>query len=86
MHRYHVDRLDTSNIDWVIVGGESGPGARDINKKWVVDIRDHCLANHVPFFFKQWGGVNKRSTGRKLEGRTWNNMPAYNYRVSATNF
>jgi protein gp37 len=66
-------RLD--GIDWVIVGGESGPGARPMNPEWVVGIRDQCLAAHVPFFFKQWGGRNKKKTGRVLDGRTWNEMP-----------
>lgn len=66
-------RLD--GIDWAIVGGESGPGARPMAKEWVLDIRDQCLNSGVPFFFKQWGGVNKRRTGRLLDGRTWDEMP-----------
>jgi protein gp37 len=66
-------RLD--GIDWVIVGGESGPGARAIDSKWVTDLRDQCIAARVPFFFKQWGGVNKKKAGRLLEGRTWDEMP-----------
>lgn len=70
-----ISHLDLEGIDWVIVGGESGPGARPMNPKWVIDIRDQCLAAHVPFFFKQWGGVNKKKTGRKLQGRTYNQMP-----------
>jgi protein gp37 len=68
--------LDLHGIDWVIVGGESGPGARPMAEEWVVDIRDQCLATGVPFFFKQWGGVRKKQAGRVLGGRTWNQLPA----------
>lgn len=68
--------LDLQGIDWVIVGGESGPGARPMAEEWVVDIRDQCLAANVPFFFKQWGGVRKKQSGRVLRGRTWNQLPA----------
>ena len=67
--------LDLSGIDWVIVGGESGPSARPIQRKWVVDIRRQCRQAGVPFFFKQWGGVNKKRTGRELDGRTYDEMP-----------
>ncbi|MDD1704802.1 MAG: phage Gp37/Gp68 family protein, partial [Methanoregula sp.] len=67
--------LDLEGINWVIVGGESGPGARPMQEEWVTDIRDICLASGVPFFFKQWGGVFKKRTGRILEGRTWDQMP-----------
>jgi len=67
--------LDLMGIDWVIVGGESGMGARPMDPRWVIDIRDQCLAAGVPFFFKQWGGPNKKKAGRLLEGRTWNDMP-----------
>lgn len=67
--------LCLSGIDWVIAGGESGPRARFMDPKWVLDIRDQCVASKVPFFFKQWGGVNKKKTGRLLEGRTWDQMP-----------
>ncbi len=67
--------LDLEGIHWAIVGGESGPGARPMDPAWVVEIRDQCLACGVPFFFKQWGGVNKQRTGRLLEGRTWDDMP-----------
>jgi len=68
--------LNLEGIDWVIVGGESGPGARPMQEEWVTDIRDVCLASNVPFFFKQWGGVFKKRAGRILEGRTWDQMPA----------
>jgi protein gp37 len=71
-----LSRLDLEGIDWVIVGGESGPGARPMDPAWAVEIRDQCVARGVPFFFKQWGGVNKKRTGRLLEGRTWDAMPA----------
>ena len=68
--------LDLDRIDWVIVGGESGPGARPCEKEWVTEIRDQCQAAEVPFFFKQWGGVNKKRTGRLLEGQIWDELPA----------
>lgn len=68
--------LNLTGIQWVIVGGESGPKSRPIDKAWVTEIRDQCLVAHVPFFFKQWGGVNKKKTGRELEGRTWDQLPA----------
>ncbi len=71
-----LPRLDLRAIDWVIVGGESGPKARSMDSAWVVDIRDQCQRVNVPFFFKQWGGTNKKKAGRILEGRTWDEMPA----------
>ena len=71
-----LSNLDLSGIDWVIVGGESGPRARLVNAEWVRDIRDQCLAVGVPFFFKQWGGRWKSRTGRVLDGRTWDEYPA----------
>jgi protein gp37 len=67
--------LSLNEIDWVVVGGESGPGARPILEEWVIDIRDQCFASGVPFFFKQWGGIKKKKKGRLLEGRIWNQMP-----------
>jgi protein gp37 len=67
--------LNLKGIDWVIVGGESGPGARRAESNWVREIRDCCVAAGVPFFFKQWGGVLKARTGRDLDGRKWNEMP-----------
>lgn len=70
-----LPRLSLRGIGWVIVGGESGPGARPMQREWVVPIRDRCLAEGVPFFFKQWGGVNKKAAGRILDGRTWDEMP-----------
>ena len=70
-----IPRLPISKIDWVIVGGESGPGARPIKEEWVTQIRDRCRTYGVPFFFKQWGGVNKKRAGRELQGRTWDEMP-----------
>jgi len=70
-----LGKLDLSDIEWVIVGGESGPGARPMKSWWVTDIRDQCLAQGVPFFFKQWGGVQKKKNGRLLDGRIWDGMP-----------
>lgn len=67
--------LDLRGIGWVIVGGESGPGARPMRPEWVRSIRDQCIAANVPFFFKQWGGVLKKKTGRDLDGRTWDEFP-----------
>ena len=68
-------KLDLRGIDWVIVGGESGPGARPMDPSWAADLRDQCLTAGVAFFFKQWGGAQKKRTGRNLEGRTWDQMP-----------
>jgi len=68
--------LPLKGIDWVIVGGESGPGARPMNPEWATEIRDRCQQAGVPYFFKQWGGANKKATGRVLDGRTWDEMPA----------
>lgn len=70
-----LDKLRLGQIDWVIVGGESGPRARSMNLDWVTSIRDQCTEAGVPFFFKQWGGVRKKKFGRLLEGRTWDEMP-----------
>jgi protein gp37 len=67
--------LDLSGISWVIVGGESGPGARPMETTWVLDIRDQCIEAGVSFFFKQWGGRSPKSGGRMLEGREWNQFP-----------
>jgi protein gp37 len=67
--------LNLDGIDWVVVGGESGPGARPMEREWVLQIRDHCRKTGVPFFFKQWGGVDKKKAGRLLDGRTWSEMP-----------
>lgn len=72
--------LDLAGIDWAIVGGESGPGARPMQEAWVTDIRDQCLDAGLPFFFKQWGGVHKKKAGRRLCGRTWDEMPAMGLR------
>jgi len=70
-----INSFNLEGIDWVIAGGESGPRARPMRAEWVTQIRDHCLTQKVPFFFKQWGGINKKKTGRLLEGRTLNEMP-----------
>lgn len=70
-----IEKMDLTRIDWVIVGGESGPGARPLKEEWVVTIRDNCIQSGVPFFFKQWGGVNKKKAGRIIQGKTWSEMP-----------
>ena len=70
-----LGQIDLRGIDWVIVGGESGPAARPMEPDWVCSIRDQCVRLGVPFFFKQWGGVNKKRTGRLLDGRTWDELP-----------
>lgn len=67
--------LDLSGIDWVIAGGESGPGARPMEERWALDIKALCRATGIPFFFKQWGGVNKKAAGRLLRGRSYDEMP-----------
>jgi len=70
-----MPELKLENINWVIVGGESGPRARPVDRDWVLDIRNQCWRAEVPFFFKQWGGFNKKKNGRMLEGRTWDEIP-----------
>jgi protein gp37 len=70
-----VGKLPLDGIAWVIVGGESGPGARPTNPHWVRDIRDQCIHQDIPFFFKQWGGLRPKSGGRTLDGREWNEFP-----------
>lgn len=70
-----LTEIDLDHIDWVIAGGESDPRARPMLETWVTEIRDRCVARGVPFFFKQWGGVWKKRTGRVLQGRTWDGMP-----------
>ncbi|VGO12645.1 hypothetical protein PDESU_01198 [Pontiella desulfatans] len=73
-----LPNLNLDGINWVIVGGESGPGARPMKSEWVEDLRDQCLKANVPFFFKQWGGVQKKKAGRLLDDRTWDDMPEQN--------
>jgi len=70
-----LDKLPLVEIDWVIVGGESGPKAREMKAEWVRPIRDKCQDAGVPFFFKQWGGTRKAKTGKELDGRIWNELP-----------
>lgn len=70
-----VGKVNLSGIDWVIVGGESGPGARTMEKEWVYEIKNSCEKYRVPFFFKQWGGVRKKAAGRLLDGMLWNEYP-----------
>lgn len=71
-----IPNMDLTNINWVIVGGESGPGARPLEEEWVITIKDNCVNSGVPFFFKQWGGVNKKKAGRLIQGETWSEMPS----------
>jgi protein gp37 len=71
-----INGINLKGIDWIIVGGESGPQARPMDASWAVNIRDQCQRMQVPFFFKQWGGPNRKKTGRKLEGRTWDEIPS----------
>jgi protein gp37 len=70
-----ISRFPYDKIDWVIVGGESGPKARPVEESWVVEIRNQCIKNNIPFFFKQWGGVNKKKAGRLLDGKYWDQSP-----------
>ena len=70
-----LGHLDLSSIDWVVVGGESGPGARQMKKEWVMQIKEQCIEQNTPFYFKQWGGVRKKKTGRILLNKTWDEMP-----------
>ncbi len=70
-----LPNLELQGVDWVIAGGESGPKARPVKVEWVREIRDNCIKSNVPFFFKQWGGVFKKRTGRILDNRTWDEMP-----------
>jgi protein gp37 len=78
-----LPNLDLRGIDWVIVGGESGRNARAIDPAWVVDLRNQCQNARIPFFFKQWGGRNKKQAGRTLDGRTWDQMPGIQISASA---
>jgi protein gp37 len=77
-----LPELNLDGIDWVIVGGESGPGARPMKRQWVAEIRDRCQDAGVAFFFKQWGGAQKDRGGRQLDGRTWDEMPRLNGSLS----
>jgi len=70
-----LPKMNLKGIDWAIVGGESGPGARPMDLAWVLDIQQQCKKAKIPFFFKQWGGWNKKKAGRQLQGRTWDEMP-----------
>ena len=76
--------LPLDKIRWVIVGGESGPGARPMEEGWVIPIKEACEKANVPFFFKQWGGVQKSRTGRALQGREWNDMPPMTASINGT--
>ena len=77
-----LPNLNLKNIDWVIVGGESGHNPRPMNPDWVLDIQEQCEQNDVAFFFKQWGGKNKKKAGRTLNGRTYDEMPEIELQLS----
>ena len=77
-----LPELDLNGIDWVIVGGESGPGFRHMDEEWVIDIRDQCLEAGVSFFFKQWSGLHRKKLGRELDGRIWDQMPEISYKMA----
>ena len=70
-----LPNMNLARIDWAIVGGESGPKSRPLKEEWVTDIRDQCIASNTPFFFKQWGGTQKKKAGRLLQGKIWSQMP-----------
>ncbi len=70
-----IGKIKLDNVDWVIVGGESGPRSRHMSPEWVTEIKEQCVSQKVPFFFKQWGGFNKKKAGRLLEGKIWDQMP-----------
>jgi len=77
-----ISNICLEGIDLVIVGGESGPKSRPMKKSWVINIRNQCQEKKVPFFFKQWGGINKKKAGRELEGRTWDEVPSLSHSMS----
>jgi protein gp37 len=72
-----IHAFPTEGIDWIIVGGESGPNARPIEYRWIIEIRNRCLKNNIPFFFKQWGGVNKKKSGSLLDGKYYHEYPSF---------
>jgi len=78
-----MEDVDIRGIDWVIVGGESGPRSRPMELQWVRSIRQRCVDYSVPFFFKQWGGVNKKKAGRVLDGQIWDQKPIMRHDCSA---
>ena len=80
-----IRSIDFQEIDWAIVGGESGPKARPMEKRWVLDIKNECEEKNIPFFFKQWGGINKKKAGRILEGQTWDEMPCFDIAIHGYN-
>ncbi|MBN2037228.1 MAG: phage Gp37/Gp68 family protein [Chitinispirillaceae bacterium] len=81
-----IQEMDLNGIDWVIVGGESGPKARPIRREWVIDVRNQCRKSDVPFFFKQWGGTNKKKAGRLLDGKIWSQMPSPQMNSNGANY
>lgn len=81
-----LGKLDLDDIEWVIVGGESGPNYRECKIEWVREIRDQCIDHNTPFFFKQWGGLTPKSNGRKLYNEIWNEFPKLNEKIALKNF
>jgi protein gp37 len=79
-----INRMPLKNIDWIIVGGESGPHSRVMEKQWAISIRNQCIRQSVSYFFKQWGGTRKKVNGRILEGRTWDEMPTLAHQSEST--
>jgi protein gp37 len=79
-----LDELNLEGIDWLIAGGESGPGARPVNPAWVRSLRDQCSLAGTAFFFKQWGGRTPKAGGRQLDGRTWDEMPSRSLLVTGS--
>ncbi len=76
----NINNIDLTGIDWAIVGGESGHNSRPIEEDWILNIKEACKKSKTAFFFKQWGGVNKKKNGRILQGRTWNAVPKYDFK------
>lgn len=74
-----IEETDFTGIDWIIAGGESGPSSRPLNPQWIRDIRNYCIDQNIPFFFKQWGGFNKKKNGRVLDGKIWDEMPKQSF-------
>jgi len=70
-----IGKVDLTGIHWVIVGGESGPGFREMKAEWATEVRDQCIAQKIPFFFKQWGGFRPKAGGRELDGELWDGFP-----------
>ena len=81
-----LGKLDLNDIEWIIVGGESGPNYRECKIEWVREIRDQCINDNTPFFFKQWGGLTSKSNGRRLDNKIWNEFPRLHKKIVLKNF